>query len=93
MKPRDSAAAIVRVRYFARLREALGCSEEDLAIPAGVSTVGDLAQFLRARGGAWAAELAAGKPVLVAVNEDMAAPDMPIHKGDTIAFMPPVTGG
>jgi molybdopterin synthase sulfur carrier subunit len=93
MKPSDSATAVVRIRYFARLREALGCSEEDLAIPAGVHTVGDLARFLRARGGAWAVELAAGKPVLIAVNEDMAASDAPIRKGDTVAFMPPVTGG
>jgi len=93
MKPGDSAAAIVRIRYFARLREALGCSEEDLAMPAAVHTVGDLAQFLRSRGGAWAVELAAGKPLLIAVNEDMAAAEAPIRKGDTIAFMPPVTGG
>jgi molybdopterin synthase sulfur carrier subunit len=93
MKPSDTAAAVIRIRYFARLREALGCAEEDLAIPAAVHTVGELAQFLRSRGGVWAAELAPGRPVLVAVNEDMASPDVPIRKGDTIAFMPPVTGG
>jgi molybdopterin synthase sulfur carrier subunit len=93
MKPRDSQTSVVRIRYFARLREVLGSTEEELVIPAGVHTVGDLAQFLRSRGGAWAAELAVGRPVLVAVNEDMAAADTPIGKGDTVAFMPPVTGG
>ncbi len=93
MKPRDSETAVVRIRYFARLREALSCSEEELAIPAGVQTVGELRKFLCSREGPWARELAAGRPLLVAVNEDMAGPDTPIGKGDTIAFMPPVTGG
>ncbi|HWQ39727.1 MAG TPA: molybdopterin converting factor subunit 1 [Burkholderiales bacterium] len=93
MKPADSQTAVVRLRYFARLREALDCSEEELVVPAGVRTVSDLMAFLRTRGGAWAAELAAGRPVLVAVNEDMADADRPIGHGDTVAFMPPVTGG
>lgn len=93
MKPRDSETAVLRIRYFARLREALGSAGEELAIPAGVRTVGELMQCLRSRGGAWAAELAAGRPVLAAVNEEMAGPDTPIGEGDTVAFMPPVTGG
>lgn len=93
MKPGDSQTAVVRIRYFARLREALGCSEEELVVPAGLRTVSDLVAFLRSRGGAWAAELAAGRPVLVALNEDMADGDRPIGHGDTVAFMPPVTGG
>jgi molybdopterin synthase sulfur carrier subunit len=93
MKPGDSLTAVVRIRYFARLREALGCSEEELAIPAEVHTVGALTRFLRLRGGPWGAELAADRPVLVAVNEEMAGPDTRIQQGDTVAYMPPVTGG
>ena len=93
MKPRDSQTAVIRIRYFARLREVLGCAEEELAVPAEVRTVGELTQFLRSRKGAWAAELADGRPVLVAVNEDMSGPDTPVSRGDTVAFMPPVTGG
>ena len=38
-------------------------------------------------------ELAPGKPVLIAVNQDMAGADTPIRSGDTVALMPPVTGG
>lgn len=93
MKPRDAQTAVLRIRYFARLREALGSAEEELAIPAGMRTVGELLQFLRSRGGAWASELAAGRPVLAAVNEEMAGPESVIGHGDTVAFMPPVTGG
>ena len=38
-------------------------------------------------------ELAPGKPVRIAVNQDMAAADTPVGNGDEVAFFPPVTGG
>jgi molybdopterin synthase sulfur carrier subunit len=50
-------------------------------------------QWLRARGGAWERELAAGRPVRAAVNQDMATPATPVRDGDEVAFFPPVTGG
>jgi sulfur-carrier protein len=93
MKPRDTQTAIVHLRYFARLREALGRAEEDLVLPEGVRSVRELTDVLRARGGSWAKELARERPVLIAINEEMAGPERPIGHGDTIAFMPPVTGG
>jgi sulfur-carrier protein len=83
----------VKVLYFARLREDLGKSAEDLALPAGVSTVAGLRAHLIARGGAWAIALAQGKAVRVAVNQDMAEPSTPLKAGDEVAFLPPVTGG
>jgi molybdopterin synthase sulfur carrier subunit len=55
--------------------------------------VAGLTAWLRQRGGAWAHELAPGRPVLIAVNQDMAGADTPIRSGDTVALMPPVTGG
>ncbi len=41
----------------------------------------------------WAAELAPGRAVRIAVNHDLAAPDTPIRPGDEVALFPPVTGG
>ena len=93
MKPIESQTAVVKIMYFARLREVLGKAEEELVIPEGVSTVGELAAFLRARGDDWAAELGAGKAVRVAVDLDMADSDTPVSGGQEIAFFPPVTGG
>ncbi len=52
-----------------------------------------LRELLRSRGGAWAEELADGRPVRAAVNQDMARGETPISDGDEIAFFPPVTGG
>lgn len=83
----------ITILYFARLKEAFGCASEHLTLPQCVSTVGALREHLRARGGAWETELTAGKPVRVAVNQEMAVPGAPLSPGDEVAFFPPVTGG
>ncbi|MDB5811281.1 MAG: molybdopterin converting factor subunit 1 [Betaproteobacteria bacterium] len=84
---------MVNIVYFARLREALGKASEELALPANVRDLNGLRALLIARGGVWAAELAAERPVRAAVNQDMAQNDTCVKDGDEIAFFPPVTGG
>jgi molybdopterin synthase sulfur carrier subunit len=46
-----------------------------------------------ARGGVWATALAQGRPIRVAVNQEMAEPSTTLRPGDEVAFFPPVTGG
>ncbi len=84
---------MIRIRYFARLRETLGTADETLEAAPGPATVADLLGRLRARGGVWAQALAADAPVLVAVNQDLARPETPVRDTDEVAFFPPVTGG
>jgi molybdopterin synthase sulfur carrier subunit len=84
---------MVKLLYFARLREDLGTGAEDLALPEGVGTVAALRSHLAARGGVWAAALADGKALRVAVNHALADAATPIRAGDEVAFFPPVTGG
>jgi molybdopterin synthase sulfur carrier subunit len=84
---------MLNVLYFARLRDALGRDAERIELPAGVADVGGLLDWLRQRGDVWAAELAPGRSVRAAVNQDMARPDTPLRDGDEVAFFPPVTGG
>jgi len=92
--PRAVATTQVRVLYLARLREALGRGAETVALPTdGDASVATLVAQLRARGGAFAHELAPGRAFRVAVNQVMAAQDTTIHAGDEVAFLPPVTGG
>lgn len=81
----------LRMLYFARLRERFGVGEESLSFEG--SSVAGLLAVLRARGGVWAEELAPGKAFRVAVNQDLAAPDTPLHEGAEVAIFPPVTGG
>lgn len=93
MKPNDSRIATIEVLYFARLREVFGRDHEQVELPGNVQDVGGLTAWLRSRGDAWERELAPGRPVRIAVNQDMAAADTPISNGDEVAFFPPVTGG
>ena len=84
---------MVRLLYFAKLREDLGRAEETIALPPGVDTVAGLRAHLMARGSAWQRGLAQGSALQVAVNQDVAQPDTPVKAGDEVAFFPPVTGG
>lgn len=84
---------MLKILYFAGLREATGSGSEELVLPASVKNVEGVLALLCARGGAWAEALAASKRVRAAVNQDMAAGETPVKDGDEVAFFPPVTGG
>ncbi len=84
---------MITLLYFARLREALGSGREELVLPSGINTLGALRTHLAQRGEAWAKEMAAGRNLRAAVNQDIATADTPVKDGDEIAFFPPVTGG
>lgn len=81
----------VRILYFASLKEALGTAGETLELPAGVTTVGSLRDWLASEGGRGA--LATARNLRAAVNQEMVKLDAPLQNGDEIAFFPPVTGG
>ena len=84
---------MVKILYFAALRERMGRAEEDLAIPSHVSTIQNLVAWLTSRDAAGAIAFAQPSLVRAAVNQDFANPATSIHDGDEIAFFPPVTGG
>lgn len=74
----------VTVRLFAQLRERAGASELSIELPEG-ARVQDAIDEL---GG-----LAAGLPVVMAVNREYADGDAPLAPGDELALIPPVSGG
>jgi len=84
---------MIRLLYFARLREALGTGGETLELPKGVDTLGRLRAHLAGRGAAWAVEMAPARNLRAAVNQDVANPETSLKDGDEVAFFPPVTGG
>ncbi len=84
---------MIKILYFARLREALGKASEEIALSHNATTLEDVRAQLAARGGTWAHELAAGRAFRAAVNQEVATAASPVKAGDEVAFFPPVTGG
>jgi molybdopterin synthase catalytic subunit len=74
----------VRVRLFAGLRERAGAAEVELELPDG-AVVRDALERMTA--------IAADTPVVMAVNQEYANADAPLHTGDELALIPPVSGG
>lgn len=83
----------IQLRFFASVREALGTSQENVALPANVVTVGEVRAWLRERGGVWAEALADGRALRMAYNQQMTDAGARISEGCEVAFFPPVTGG
>lgn len=83
----------IQLRFFASMREKLGVSEELLDLPDQIKTVGDVRQYLIARGGVWAEVLAEGRALRMAYNLQMTTAETVIEEGAEVAFFPPVTGG
>ena len=84
---------MIKILYFARIKEALGLGQESVALPMDVRDVTGLTSLLRQRGERWQNELAPGKALRVAVNQTMVGMDAVIEDDDEIAYFPPVTGG
>lgn len=82
---------MIRILYFARLREALGTMEERLDWPGG--SVAELMAQLARRDAAWQREFGPGHNTRAAVNQTLVALDARVRDGDEVAFFPPVTGG
>lgn len=78
----------IELLYFAQLRDVLG-NCETLTLD-GEATVADVVARLRLRP-QWRG--VAGIPLRFAVNEIVVSEDTPLHDGDVVALLPPVSGG
>jgi sulfur-carrier protein len=83
----------IKVLYFARIKESVNYSMEEIALTSDISTITALKQYLAKRGDVWA-ELFNGKPTIrAAINHELVDDMAVINEGDEVAFFPPVTGG
>jgi molybdopterin synthase sulfur carrier subunit len=79
--------------YFAWVRERIGKTEEDIAPPSQVRTIGDLIVWLSQRGEQYAHAFEKASVIRVAVDRVHVKHDAPIDGVREIAFFPPMTGG
>jgi len=84
---------MIRVRYFAWVRERVGTAEEDIEPPAAVRSVGDLIAFLAARDEAHGAAFAEPSVIRAALDRDHVEHDALLGPAREVAFFPPMTGG
>jgi len=79
----------VKVLFFGRLKELIGRNEESVDLPERSSIEQLFALYLAKN-----SELVKYRSSLVASrNQEFAAWDTPLHAGDEVAFLPPVSGG
>jgi sulfur-carrier protein len=84
---------IMKLRYFAWVRERVGKTEEDIEVPADVANIGELMAWLASRGEEYAYAFANPKVIRAAIDKIHVQAATPIKGADEIAFFPPMTGG
>jgi len=82
---------MIKVIFFAALREQLGCDSIEISAE-NANTVTEVKITLGQKNDEWQTYLA-NNSLLCAVNHQMVNNDFSVKSGDEVAFFPPVTGG
>jgi len=83
---------MIRILYFARLKEDVGSSGETFLLPDTIKTTGELRDYLSLRGDHWHQALHMDG-LFVAVDQEIVNWKSAIKGHEEVAFFPPVTGG
>lgn len=83
---------MLRILYFGRLREELGCEAETLDWADGGNTQA-LLMVLRQRSPQHALALAPGRVFRLVINRQIVQEDVLVPDGSEVGVLPPVTGG
>jgi molybdopterin synthase sulfur carrier subunit len=83
----------VKLLYFAWVRERIGKPQEEIELPPGIATVGDLMGWLAKRGDEYAHAFENPKVIRAAIDRTHVRPEAAIAGAREIAFFPPMTGG
>lgn len=84
---------MLKIVYFAWVREAIGRDEDQVERPGPGATVAELIALLAGRGGGYADALADSSRLRAAVDQRFVPMDSPIGDAREVAIFPPVTGG
>ncbi|MBS0247974.1 MAG: molybdopterin converting factor subunit 1 [Proteobacteria bacterium] len=83
----------MKLRYFAWVRERVGKPDEEIELPAGIATIGELMTWLAGRGEEYAYAFENPKIIRAAIDRSHVKPQAAIAGAREIAFFPPMTGG
>ena len=84
---------MLKIHYFASLREQMGRDCDDLVLPDNVSNVAELIDFIKQSDAIFKDVFATTPRILVSVNQVVVSRDCRLAEDDEIAFFPPMTGG
>lgn len=84
---------MLRVLFFARIREQLDCASLEVEWGEGVASLDALQAQLAAQHGQLWADVLGQDNIIRAVNHDVVSDNCALADGDEVAFFPPVTGG
>jgi sulfur-carrier protein len=82
---------MIRIIFFAGLREVLGKSQIEMSIDTSMS-LAELRNAIIKQYPEWEKKLIQ-KNILMSVNQQFAGLESLVKAGDEVAFFPPVTGG
>ena len=83
----------IKLRYFAWVRERVGKAEEEIAPPAGITTIAELMAWLAGQGEQYAYAFENPKVIRAAIDRNHVRGEARIEGAGEIAFFPPMTGG
>lgn len=83
----------ITILYFARIKEVVNYSSEDVELPDEVETIIALKFWLSGRGETWQKLFNGSGVVRAAINHELVDDMATFDEGDEVAFFPPVTGG
>lgn len=93
MNDEGASDMAMKLVYFAWVRERIGTATEEVDLPDDIATVSGLLDWLKARGGGYAAALEHSKVIRVAIDREHVDHSAKLAGAAEIALFPPMTGG
>ena len=83
----------LHLSYFAWVRDAMGCGDESVEVPDGMTSIAELVAWLASRDAAGARAFADPTGIRAAIDGAMVDVGASLSGAREVALFPPVTGG
>jgi len=83
----------MKIIYFAWIKDKVGCEAEEISLPAEITNVGMLINWLSRRGPQYEDAFEFIEVIKVVVNQMVVLNEHPLKDDDEVIFIPPIAGG